>query len=344
MYILPGTYTGPFTLPNNAAIRGISLATVILAVTGATGNTDLITMGESCRLQDVTLNLQSSQHVELRGIVMPGTSTATSKIRDVVLNVDNSTASAGGTSNVYGIISTGTGIPNAGVQTLRGSTFNVASAGLGNKRVVYIPSASSIRARDANFILTGTGNTGGTWYGVETAAVGASFNVITSTIQGNGPTGATTADISQTLGTIGISTSNIINSNANNLAFTSILAAPTYLWADPGQFPNSIRYMRPGSGTSSSSIVQIRVSQKCLIKSLSVIAQTGPGAGQTGTFTIQRNGVDTMLTTTVSGTGTVNSINNTNSASFAAGDYISLKVTTTTNNVMSDVVATVDVI
>ena len=342
VYILPGTYIGPFTIPDNISVRGISTKSVTLAVTGATGNTDLVTLGESCRLEDVTLRLQSNQHVQLRGIVIPNTSGTNSALRTFQMFVDNSAASPTGTSNVYGIHCTGTGTSNPGFQAMRASTVNVTSIGNGAKRGVLISGTTTIRTRDVNIMLTGTtGATGGTWYGVETTVTGGMFTTRASTVQGTGPIGATAADISQTQGTIGIATTNLVNSTANNLTFTTTIAPPTYLWADPGLLQVN-RFMRPGTASSTTTEIQVPIPQKCLIKGLTVIAQQGPGVGSTMTFTVRKNGTSTILATTLSGTSTTVA-NTINSVSFAAGDRISIMVTGTGTNNTADVVVTVDI-
>ncbi|CAH6419286.1 Hypothetical protein HVR_LOCUS487 [uncultured virus] len=351
VYILPGSYIGPFTIPNNSTVRGMSLKSVVLAVTGAIGNTDLVTIGESCRLEDVTLNLQSNQHVQLRAIVMPGTSTIGTRLRTLQVNVDNSTASPTGTSNVAAIVCTGTGAPPASSQTARGSTFTVISNGLGNKRCLLVSNGATFRARDSNFTLNATGTaggTGGTWYGIETAVTGAVANIRTSTVGGTGLVGSIAADISQTAGTIAIASTNLLNSTANNLSFTSVLASPQYIWGDPGTLSSGTRFLRPGSSTAATTDIQIAITQKCLIKALNVIAQQGPGAGATGTFTVRRavgvgTPADTILITNITGTGQVSGSNMINSVTFSAGDRISLK-SVAPNNSITDVIVSVDVV
>ena len=57
VWILPGTYTltSGITLPNGISIRGLSLQTVVIQMI-ATSNASMITMGENCRVEDITLN------------------------------------------------------------------------------------------------------------------------------------------------------------------------------------------------------------------------------------------------------------------------------------------------
>jgi len=57
-----------------------------------------------------------------------------------------------------------------------------------------------------------------------------------------------------------------------------------------------------------------------------VILDGSPGSGNSYTFIVRNNGEDTLVTCTISGTGTTGS-DLTNSVSFEAGDYISIMVT-----------------
>jgi hypothetical protein len=341
VYILPGNYDGPFVIPSFIGVRGMDVKGVTLQLLGVAGPTDLITMGESCRIEDMTLRLTSSVHTTLRAIVMPGTSNVTSALRVLQCFVDNSSAPSSGSSDVVCIACIGTGSSAPGFQTARGSSFTTTSAGAGSKRCVLVSSSAGFRSRDCNFIVNGsTGPTGGTWYGVETSTTGASFTTRASTISSSCPTGASCADISQTSGIISISSTNLLSSNANGLGFTCSIAPPSYLWSDPGNLPNGTNYLRPGTANSTTTEAQILVSQKCLIKSLTVVARVAPGVGSTSTFTVRKNGVNTLLTTSLAGTNAM-SQNLVVSVSFAMSDKISVQVVNNGTNT-SDVVVTVD--
>jgi hypothetical protein len=142
-------------------------------MTGVTGNTTLVTMGSPSRLEDVSLILRSSGHYALTGIAFGGTTATDAKLRGAVLTVDNSTASVGGTSNVYGMLCSGTGILGPASSTFnitRGCTINVLSNGGGNKRGVIITNANITTLRDTNIYVAAPTNTAslGSYVGVET--------------------------------------------------------------------------------------------------------------------------------------------------------------------------------
>jgi hypothetical protein len=156
IWVLPGTYdlspTG-ITIPNYTALRGMSLQTCTLQISGATGDTTLITMGENCRVEDLTMNLTSNEHHKLVGIEFPGNSSVTSKLRTSVITVRNSAAGPTGTSDVYGVLSSGTGTlgpASFSFNSLKSSTINVYSNGAGKKRGILVDNSNIVTTRDLN--------------------------------------------------------------------------------------------------------------------------------------------------------------------------------------------------
>lgn len=315
-WIFPGTYAESFTIPDGVAIMGLTAGAVTISKTVAVA-TDLVTMGENTRLENVKLTLSSSSHVQLRGIVFPGTTSATAKVRTIVLKVDNSTADIGGSSNVYGIHSTGTGTPGEEVQALRASTIEVKSIGGGTKRALLVDSASDWHARDSNFLVTSAGGAG-SYIAAETNHASAEIDLRTSTCQGP------TADISQTLGTFTVVTTDLLTANANGLGFNTKISPSTIIFADPGSLPTGTNYLRPGSETTSPLEIFVRIAQPAVVKSLSIRARVAATVTP-ATFTVRKNGIDTLLAATL-GVGATSTLNNINSVSFTTGDSISLKV------------------
>lgn len=337
IFVFPGIYDEKVVIPNGNSLRGISLWTVIIRQQNATSNTTVLTMGENTRVEDITVLGTSSIHVDLTGIAFPGTTSQTSRLRTAVITVDNSTASTSGTSNVYGIHSFGTGIPDESISTVRATTITVKSAGLGNKRGILVNTNShNFHCRDVN--LTTTSSVGaGSYIGAEVNRIGAQLSLRLASVQG------TTADISQSAGTLILSSANLINSNANNLGFSTVLQPTTIIWADPSGLPTGgTRFYRPGTAAVSNTEVFIRLSQKSVIKSLSVRARVGPGGTNIDTWTIRKNGVDTPLVVSLTGAQTSNITNNI-STTFQAGDSISLKVTVSTLSAIADTVIQVDI-
>jgi hypothetical protein len=175
IWVLPGTYNLPagITVPAGCVIRGLNVQTSTLQILGATGPTTLLTMGASTRVEDLSLKLTSTGHHALKGIVFGGTTTQDAKLRTCVLTVDNSAASTGGTSDVYGVECNGTGAigpASFSFNSLKGSTVNVLSNGGGKKRGILVSAANCVTSRDFNVYVaapTDKASTG-SYVGVET--------------------------------------------------------------------------------------------------------------------------------------------------------------------------------
>lgn len=173
-----------------------------------TTDTTLITMGENCRVEDLTLRLTSSEQHTLKGIVFGGTSSVTSKLRTTVLTVDNSTIDVSATTNVYGIEANGTGILTSesfSFNCLKGSTINVRSNGAGNKRGILVSNTNVVTTRDLNVYVASPPNTSSTssYVGVETndPLLLGSIQMRSTTVGTKIPTGTqryTASDILQT--------------------------------------------------------------------------------------------------------------------------------------------------
>jgi hypothetical protein len=321
VWIFPGTYNESFTIPNGVSVLGLDLNAVTISKNVTTA-TDLITMGENTRFENVTLSLTSSNHVQLRGIVFPGTTSATAKVRTITLTVDNSGAGAG-TSNVYGIHSNGTGTPAQQTPALRASTITVNSTGAGSKRGILVSTANSYHIRDSNVNVTNSST--GSAIGVETSNASAVFTAHTSTISGtnsNTPTAA--ADISQTAGSITIATTDLVNANANGLGFTTNVSPNVLVWTYTGNVPANTKFMQLGNAIPSANEMDVYCNQRLLVKALSI--QTTSAPGSTDTYTLFKNGAATNFIVSLT-TPNLSNINNSQSVSFNAGDRIALQVT-----------------
>ena len=258
VYILPGTYNERIVFSNNINIRGINTNSVKIQQVDCTQPTTLVTFAQNNRLEDVTLDLTSSNSnattligVYMSNVVNPVTA---SKMRGIVINVDNSAMTCNVPTNVYGIYTTG----NSAVRTissddLQRSTVNVTSSGPGVKRGIYNNGSNGFRARDVNIfckdnpVYTGTSN--GTYYGIETNHINALVVIKSSTSYGYAAVpGNKAADISQTLGTIGLAGTDLPNRTANGKGFTNSSAQPSVTFSISGTPGNyNTTYLLPGS-------------------------------------------------------------------------------------------------
>lgn len=320
-WIFPGTYVETFTIPAGVAVKGLERDVVTISRTGVTTATDLITMSANTYLQDVTLTLTSAEHVLLRGIVFPGSTAGTARVRGVNLTIDNSRASSGGTSNVYGIHSTGVGTVNQNI-AVEDCMITVTSIGLGAKRGILVDTSTTttttnFNTRDNTLFVRNSG--GGSAIGVETNNAAAAFSAKTSTISGS------TADISQTLGSLTVVTTDLLNANANGLGFSTQVTPSILTFSFAATGLANTYYMFPyGSTPVALPEIYIRMQQPVIVRSMTVFAGTASTIVGGNTFTLLRNNSSTGLVINLPVNATDRS-NTATSVSFAAGDRLAVR-------------------
>lgn len=87
-------------------------------------------------------------------------------------------------------------------------------------------------------------------------------------------------------------------------------------------------YINPNANNNMSPIdttTKVLMPGPITIKNLYIGLSAAPGSGENFTYTVQKNGSDTSVTATISNTDTTGS-DTSNSAAFAAGDYVSVKL------------------
>lgn len=343
----PGTYTQPagITIPAGVTLQGFTPSSVTLQALGVTVATDLITMGENSAVRNLIGNITCTNHSQIRGFVFPGTTTATARVESCIVTVDETGASAAGTSNAYGAHVTGAGsnpIPTVEAFVLQ-CQLTVKGAGLGSKRGVLVDVASGLNIGRMNILMVQTDAALASYFGVETNNAAASVNIQIGIIDSGGPqvlAGQIRSDISATLGLIQPGFVNLANSSANEKSLLTLLRTTIIVWGDMGVLPNGLNFMRFGTATSTANEAKIRMHKKSLIYSLSVKTFLAPGGAVTDTFTIRKNGVDTNLVASLTGAAT--SVANDNVAiSFQANDELSLKVVKGVGSLTSDAQVTV---
>ena len=350
-WILPGTYTltAGITIPATCAMRGLNTQTtrITWAASVPGGTATLLTMNDNTRLEDLTLNLTSTNvTTNLVGVDLPGTAADTAKLRGMVLNVDNRTVPTGSTTNVYGILDGGVGplLPyDFALNFTRGCTINVYSNGGGNKRAILVNAANTISLRDTNFYVAAPTDplSTGSYVGAECNNNLGQAAFRSCSISGPSTAGGYTgSDVLQTLPVVrdtygisigpgtdlihrttggrpfGLTTTPAIISFAIN---ATLAGAPRYLW--PGVLPSG------GDATE----VFFRFDRIVLIQGMSVNMRVAPGAGRNVVFTVYRSatglggsGVATPMTITVSDLATTG-INLTAAVTINAGEYIALR-------------------
>jgi len=318
VWIFPGTYDETFTIPDDIAVIGTDKNIVKIRQLNVTADTDMITMGENSSLKSVSIELTSAEHHQLRGIVLPGTTSKTAQIRNICVTINNTSASPAGGSNVYGINSVGTGIPDNTEVCIGNTSIDVRSIGTGNARGILVNTANTLTVRDTEIITIGTGG-GGSFIGAETSNVNAKLELNFCSASG------TTADISQTLGTLAIEDTKLINYNANGFGFTVNPYPSIMVFCDSGTLPSGTRYMYPGTFTPDTDEIVLPFAQQAIIKSLTVRSRVAPGGTDVDTWTLRKNGVNTALQVQLVGAATFVQNNNV-SVGVSPSDLVSMQV------------------
>lgn len=336
MRIHPGTYDLPATgltlSTANTCLRGVDANTVTVRIAAAVADTDLITIAaDSIRIEGVTLKLTSAEHHTLRGIVLNANMASAFKLRDASINVDNSLASSGGTSNVTGLIALGTDQADDDVDMIRASTVKVNSTGLGTKRAWLMNTNCTLRARDTNFAAYRVAGSG-SFIALETNSASASMD-----IKGGCHANGFTADISQTSGTLSFDGA-LHSNNANGLGFSTTSSPAIIVWSDSGSpSASSTFFMRTGAAATANE-QKFNIAQGCIAKSIGLVARTAPA--NSVTVTLRKNGVDTAVTVTLAGAST-SAQSVANSVTIAAADQISMKIVTGSSTQLADYAVTV---
>jgi len=370
--LMSGTYNETVVLPHYTALRGQSIQTTTIQVTGATGNTTLLSMGENCRVEDLTLFLGSTTDgVGLTGIYFGGTTTVTSKLRTCVLTVDNSGTSSTATSDVYGILCGGTGGSNStsfSFNCLKGSTINVKSNGAGKKRGILVNNSNVATTRDLNVYVSAPSVTGstGSYVGVETNDPGnsGSIQLRTTTVGAVKPSGGslyTTSDILQTtpstitsptyLASPGIQIgpgTDLVTKSAGGKGFSTFVYPTTLYYGLKGNLAvgTADGYLWPGTQAvgnntfpdSSLPPAFYRFQQPGILSGINVHCTTGPTGAHATTLQVYKTIGGTGSVIGVTGYrigfagGTTDGSYYNTSQDFAAGDHIHVGITYTGGN------------
>lgn len=315
----PGTYvqTSTLNIPDNVTLKCVSSG--VCSITAAvSSNFDLITLNSRSTLDNWTVILTSTGHFNLRGVVF-NNSTFEGNLRFSTIVVDNSTAGDAGSSNVTGVENLLTTTTVRALSTIRSVAILVLSAGQGNKRGVLKATTGTLNMRDVNIDVTRIGAGTGSYIGIESNHAGAFITADSGTVSG------ATSDIKQTLGSILVGATVLNNFTASDLGFKNAIATAVYVFCDPGLIGQGTKFMSLGCAISSPTTeVQLRMPRAGLAKSIFVHVGTGPGVGKTITFTVRKNGVDTGLLVSLTGTQTTATFDAV-SVHFDAADLLSVK-------------------
>ena len=244
VFLRPGAYQGPITIPTGVAIRGASTQVVSINALSVVADTTLVTMGTQTRLEDVTLNISSSSDVNLTGVDFPTGTPQTAKLRTMVVNV---TSTATGVPTILGIRSAGTSsLDPSSSNAIRSCTINVYPSGAGINRCIYISAGNRFAARDTNIYINGAGANN---IGVETTHAVAIAELKTCTVSSI----TTNADQSQhhdiyrSLGLIVLTFTDLYHNDAGVNSFTTTEPSNIFFGIIGDMTNNRRYYVVPGT-------------------------------------------------------------------------------------------------
>ena len=339
IYLLPGTYNEKVVFRSTISIRGANTNSVTIQQANVTADTTLVKMNRNTRLEDVTLNLtsQSVLATKLIGVEISSCQSF-AKLRTTVINVNNSGLTTNGTpTTLYGVYSSGhsSTLQYSGADDVERTTINVIGAGSGNKRCVYNDDSNRIQLRNCSLFCTDAMNatySGGSYIGIETVNSNSIIAIKTSSVNGNqyNNNGTTSADISQTFGTIILSGTDLIHRTANNNGITVNGAQSIMSFAVSGVLSNFLAFDGGGGhhisnswsnsflvpGTLSFTTVNadpitvyngISLGNTNLITTMGFQASTGPGVGFSTFAVLYKNGaIVPNYVLPITGTNTLN--------------------------------------
>ena len=288
--VLAGVYEETITVPPYVSVVAGSVLGVRIVQQNVVSDTTVVTLHDNSRLEGCTIELSSDANLNLTGVLfVHNAATSVPKIRNVLVEVDNSGADPTEFSHVHGILTAGTGSSSLGDDAVRASTIRVFGAGTGIARGIEVNN-DVFGIRDTNVYVENIGGGNGTFIGVETLSSTAFAILASSRISG------TTSDVSKTLGRIQLTGVDLATSTANGLSFEIGVVANTYIFGDNGAIPSVPRYLRPGQrGVTTAAVGIALVKTSAIAFSMHVKAVTAPGPGNTHRFTLRIDAVDTPL-------------------------------------------------
>ena len=330
VWVLPGTYTESITIPASVSIVGLDKQRCILDRTGIGVATDIVTMGGSSGIANMTITGSTAAAVQLRGVVFPNVA-GTARVRNCAISVDHTGAGA-----VAGIEFTGGGTsPASDFSCVIDVSVLVSGSGAQNRFGVTISSGGSNPILENCLArVTRAGGAVGNYRAAEMSGTG-----VMTLREGSyeGPSGAGGADVSQATGTLSLDNASLVTANANGRGFTALSGCWTEWFGDLGvPTIGATRFFRSGTATAQTTEVAHPTRSARVARAIVVQCRVAPGGGQTGAFTLRRNGANTALTVTVSNVATSGNFEGA-SVGYVAGDTSSVQIVQSAASALADV-------
>jgi hypothetical protein len=326
--VFPGSYDETITIPSGVSVRGVGRNVVSLAKSAVTSSTTMVEFSSNSTLEDMNITLSSATTgLTLKGLYFPSTTSSNSYARNCHVGITNSSTGSG---NMYAVHSSGTGAASTHFHNIRACSIDTDATGAANTIIskgVYLDTgAATFRCSDTSFDVTTVGS--GSTIAAESNFAGSTLSLCQCQLNG------TTADISQTLGTLSIISCSLMNKTANSLGFTADKCSTMNFGYTGAAGANVTSYLYPGASSGSANLVSVLSPSKIIIKSFYVKSRTALTTGRTCTVSLFR-GAGTGSTPTAvanfevtltgpASAGFINSISQT----FNENDQITVKLVT----------------
>ena len=337
LVVSPGTYDEDIVVPSGVSITSNDSANCIIRRTNVSSSLTLVTLNPGASLQNLTLELSSSQHVDLTGVLFPTGSASTATLIACTVVVDNSRASTSGTSTIIGVLSTGTGSIEDGYYAVQSSVIDVLSIGSGTLCAARAQDSSTLSFTDCSLLSTVPANSTKNAVGVDVISESAIVKCDTTIISG------TLFDIEQTSGSIELARSTLTTKTAGNKGFTSDQTSQ-YIFSDYGVIPvATASFIAVGSSGSSAQENSISITQRILVKDLRVDCVVPVDVASSSSIFVRKNAVETLLTASLSGSQ-LSSTNEDVSITFDVNDQMSVMIDNVAGSSLAGVTITLTVV
>ena len=231
VYVLPGTYTqySDIVVPDNVCIRGANVQGVVIQRLNATNSANLFTLGQNCRLEDLTVTMTTSSQPIAGAVysvfnISDASSGATTKLRTLVANLNLNNPSGSGSALIT-TASASTKLSPAYIT--RSCTINVTASNLGANcyaKCVEALGQNRTSLRETMIHIDAFNCSGARIIGCETIAANSVIDLKSCTVSASGSnlTNCSLAEISQTASgsSIVLGYTTLENYSANFIGFT----------------------------------------------------------------------------------------------------------------------------
>lgn len=286
----PGVYEECIVIPDDTNLDALCPYSSVVTQSSIESTTDIVTMGNNCKVTGIaivgTLSLHVAPYSIVRGVVFPGKTSTLSKLKHCTIALRSLETTKSEYMHMYCIHFEGGGAPSDGYIVVQGVVASCTTTGHESiAKGLYVSGPSTVTVRESNFMATSLYQS----IGAEVCHEDASLVMRVTHLSGE------TADVSQTKGLLTLGSTTLAHSNANGLDF--VLASMCYIYTAcyQGKLLHQKGWLFPGSTTlleemDPSVAPRIYIAAPSIAKRLHVSASKAPGKNGSVKVDMYRNG------------------------------------------------------